>query len=84
MVDPADGDTDTFQNLFPTNHKFYGYADFFAWQNIHNPALQLKLTPSKTVSLQADYHRCGGPGQSSGISMRVSAGWPSKTMPKKS
>ena len=53
---PADGDTDTFQNLFPTNHKFYGYADFFAWQNIHNPALQLKLAPTKTVSLQADYH----------------------------
>ena len=53
---PGDGDTDTFQNLFPTNHKFYGYADFFAWQNIHNPALQLKLTPAKTLTLQADYH----------------------------
>ena len=53
---PKDGDSDTFQNLFPTNHKFYGYADFFSWQNIHNPALQLKLSPTKTISLQADYH----------------------------
>jgi Alginate export len=53
---PGDNNTDTFQNLFPTNHKFYGYADFFSWQNIHNPALQLKLTPSRTVTLQADYH----------------------------
>jgi len=53
---PGDGDAATFQNLFPTNHKFYGYADLFSWQNIHNPAIQLKLKPGKTVTLQADYH----------------------------
>jgi hypothetical protein len=53
---PGDNNTDTFQNLFPTNHKFYGYADFFSWQNIHNPAIQLKLAPTKTLTLQADYH----------------------------
>jgi hypothetical protein len=53
---PGQGDAETFQNLFPTNHKFYGYADFFSWQNVHNPAVQLKLTPSKTITLQADYH----------------------------
>ena len=53
---PADSNTDTFQNLFPTNHKFYGYADFFAWQNIQNSAFRLKLAPTKTLSLQADYH----------------------------
>lgn len=54
--DPSDGDAETFQNLFPTNHKFYGYADFFSWQNIHNPAVQLKVSPAKTLTLQADYH----------------------------
>ena len=53
---PADGDTETFQNLFPTNHRFYGYADFFSWQNINNPAVQLKLTPCKTITLQVDYY----------------------------
>ena len=53
--DPRDGSTDTFQNLFPTNHKFYGYMDLVSWQNLNNPAIQLKLAPGKNVSVQADY-----------------------------
>ena len=52
---PGDDHTDTFQNLFPTNHKFYGYMDLVSWQNLSNPVVQLKLTPGRTVSLQADY-----------------------------
>lgn len=43
--DPNDRKDESFLNLFPTNHKFYGYMDFFAWKNVHNPALSLKLTP---------------------------------------
>jgi hypothetical protein len=54
--DPADGDIETFQNLFPTNHKFYGYMDVFSWQNIHNPAASLRVTPVKALVLQLDYH----------------------------
>ncbi|WP_166442842.1 alginate export family protein [Phragmitibacter flavus] len=54
--DPSDGDVGTFQNLFPTNHKFYGYMDVFSWQNIHNPAVSFSMMPSKTVKLQLDYH----------------------------
>jgi hypothetical protein len=54
--DPADGDVGTFQNLFPTNHKFYGYMDVFSWQNLHHPAVSFSVTPSKTVKLQLDYH----------------------------
>ncbi len=54
--DPADGDTETFQNLFPTNHKFYGYMDFFSWQNLHNPALSFSVAPSKNLTLRADGH----------------------------
>ena len=52
----ADGDVETFQNLFPTNHKFYGYMDVFAWQNIHNAAVSLSATPSKKLKAQLDYH----------------------------
>ncbi|RBP47641.1 alginate export protein [Roseimicrobium gellanilyticum] len=52
----ADGDVETFQNLFPTNHKFYGYMDAFSWQNIHNPAISFSVNPIKTVKLQLDYH----------------------------
>ncbi len=53
---PTDGDVETFQNLFPTNHKFYGYMDVFAWQNIHNAAVSLSATPSKKLKAQLDYH----------------------------
>jgi hypothetical protein len=54
--DPLDTDVETFQNLFPTNHKFYGYMDLFSWQNIHNPAVSLRVQPTKTLSVQLDYH----------------------------
>jgi hypothetical protein len=53
---PNDGKIGTFQNLFPTNHKFYGYLDAFSWQNLHNPAVSLRFTPiEKKLFLEADY-----------------------------
>ena len=52
----ADGDVGTFQNLFPTNHKFYGIMDVFAWQNLHNAMLSFKVTPVKNVTAQVDYN----------------------------
>lgn len=54
--DPTDDDIETFQNLFPTNHKFYGYMDLFSWQNIHNPMVSVRIFPLKDVALQFDYH----------------------------
>ena len=53
---PKDGTDETFDNLFPTNHKFYGYMDIFAWKNIHNPRLTLSCQPHKTVKIQFDAH----------------------------
>jgi len=59
----GDGDNESFMNLFPTNHKFYGYMDVFAWKNLHNPAVQLKCTPwqdslqpYRLLFVQLDYH----------------------------
>ncbi len=53
----------SFLNLFPTNHKFYGYMDLFAWKNVHNPSVQLKVTPYqdsaaawRNLWVQLDYH----------------------------
>jgi hypothetical protein len=54
--DPLDGDTETFQNLFPSNHKFYGFMDVFAWQNVHDLSLGLKFTPVKDVTVRTDFH----------------------------
>lgn len=52
----ADGRTTTFQNLFPTNHLYYGYMDLFAWQNLHNPAIHFSVQPSKSVKVMVDWH----------------------------
>jgi hypothetical protein len=52
--DPQDGKHETFENLFPTNHKYYGYMDFFSLQNLHDVRgiFQLKPTPKLNVSLE--------------------------------
>jgi hypothetical protein len=34
--DKTDGTHGTFDNLYPLNHAYYGYMDFFSWQNMHN------------------------------------------------
>ena len=54
--DPSDNHLETFQNLFPTNHRFYGYMDLFSWQNLHNPMLSLRVAPLKSVTVQLDHH----------------------------
>lgn len=37
--DPTDARTESFLNLFPTNHKFYGGMDAFAWKNLREVAV---------------------------------------------
>ena len=54
--DPTDQDLETFQNLFPTNHKFYGQMDVFSWQNLHDLGVIVKAQPVKAVTLKAEYH----------------------------
>jgi Alginate export len=54
--DQFDGDIETFQNLFPSNHPRYGYMDLFSWQNLHNPALNLRAKPCKQVGLEAGFN----------------------------
>ena len=54
--DPTDGKHETFENLFPTNHKFYGYMDFFSLQNIHDVRVIYTMKPIARVSLAAEYH----------------------------
>ena len=54
--DSTDGKNETFDNLFPTNHKHYGYMDFVGWRNLHNLRLTTAIKPVKTLSLTLDYH----------------------------
>ncbi|MES2593931.1 MAG: alginate export family protein [Verrucomicrobiota bacterium] len=52
----ADGDVNTFQNLYPTNHMFYGYMDTTAWSNMHNPQLNISFMPTAKLKVMLDYH----------------------------
>jgi hypothetical protein len=52
----ADGDIGTFQNLYPTNHLFYGYMDTTGWINMHNPQLNLSFSPTPKLKVMLDYH----------------------------
>ena len=32
-------------NLYPANHKFYGYMDYFSWQNLHDVRAIYQMKP---------------------------------------
>ncbi|MEK7706769.1 MAG: alginate export family protein [Verrucomicrobiota bacterium] len=53
---PNDGKHETFDNLFPTNHKFYGFMDFLSLQNLHDVRLATSAKPAKNLTLTLDYH----------------------------
>jgi hypothetical protein len=54
--DPNDRQSNSFMNLFPTNHKFYGYMDFFGWKNIHDLSYNLQAKPNDKITLRVDHH----------------------------
>ncbi len=45
-----------FFNLIPTNHKFYGSLDYFAFSNLRDLYVETTLTPAKNWKLRAAYH----------------------------
>jgi len=54
--DPVDDTRNTFDNLFPTNHKFYGYMDRASLQNLKDLRLSFSLVPASKVKVQTDIH----------------------------
>jgi hypothetical protein len=53
---PNDQDHNTFVNLYPTNHKFYGAMDFLSWQNLLDPYLKASIAPVKGLSIALTYN----------------------------
>ncbi len=53
---PNDDKHTTFDNLYPTNHKFYGFMDFASLQNLHNVRLTGSIKPLPRLTITADYH----------------------------
>lgn len=54
--DSSDGDLETFDNLYPTNHIFYGFMDLASLQNLNNYQFQLSAKPTAKLKLQSDLH----------------------------
>jgi hypothetical protein len=52
----ADGKSQTFQNLFPTNHLFYGYMDLSSLQNTQDLRLVYSFKPTPTISVALEGH----------------------------
>jgi hypothetical protein len=52
---PNDNRHETFDNLFPTNHKFYGIMDFFSWQNMHELRVGTSIKPANRFNISLDY-----------------------------
>ena len=55
--DPTDGDHDTFFNMLPTNHLYYGFADQWAFQNLVDWFAQLMLKPHEKVAINLMLHQ---------------------------
>lgn len=54
--EPNDGVHGTFNQLFPLAHKYFGFADLVARQNIHDLNFQLTASPTDKWTLQAWHH----------------------------
>jgi hypothetical protein len=55
--DSQDGRSREFINLFPNNHRHYGYMDFLGWRNMHDFRLGFGFNPVSRLSFDADYHK---------------------------
>jgi hypothetical protein len=52
-----DGRSREFNNLFPTNHAVYGYADLQGWRNLQALRATLLVAPRPGQQLSVDLHR---------------------------
>ncbi len=53
---PTDASSGTFQNLFPTNHLFYGYMDLSSLQNMHDYRIAYTIKPRTNINITLEYH----------------------------
>ena len=51
------GNRNTFFNLLPTNHLYYGYADQVAFSNLIDLLVQFKLSPTPKLGLELAFHQ---------------------------
>ena len=54
--DPNDDKHKTFDNLYPLNHAYYGYMDYFSLQNIHNLEFTVNTKVGNKTKLRLAFH----------------------------
>lgn len=54
-VSGCQGNANTFENLYPTNHIVMGYADRMAWRNMVGYSGSLQLNPTQQTHLETRY-----------------------------
>ncbi|MFO0708084.1 MAG: alginate export family protein [Nitrospira sp.] len=54
-VSGCQGNANTFENLYPTNHIVMGYADRMAWRNMVGYSGSLQLNPTQSSHLETRY-----------------------------
>jgi hypothetical protein len=55
-AEPRDGRSREFDNLFPTNHPYYGYADLLGWRNMKALRATVTLVPRTGHQVSLDLH----------------------------
>lgn len=53
---PGDGKYSTFDQLYPTNHQFYGYANRVSWRNMNEAMAGLDWRPYARMIVNFQYH----------------------------
>jgi len=52
----GDGNSETFDQLFPTNHDKYGYMDYQGWRNMRDLRLTASAKPRNKLGVAVDFH----------------------------
>lgn len=53
---PTDGKSQTFDNLFPTNHNKYGFIDFLSLKNMNDFMVGTSVKPHERLLISTDFH----------------------------
>jgi len=51
-----DGVRETFDQLYPTNHSYYGIADQMGWKNMRNPRVGFDSQVTKKLKVRTDFN----------------------------
>lgn len=52
---PTDGENETFELLFGTNHRLYGNMDLMGLRNLHIPRLEASIKPIKNLTVSVEW-----------------------------